>query len=163
MEVPGHRFVISRTSLVKWVPAGLLLSKILVSQELYGHSTSLVAQRWRLCLQCRRHWFSPRVGKIPWRRKWQPTPVYLDIHSNICLHLTDRMEATVTENQPNWSLRSRPCLTQWNYEPCHIGPPKIDRAWWKFWQNLVHWRREWQTTSLFLHWEPLEQYEKAKR
>ena len=26
--------------------------------------------------QCRRH-FDPWVGKIPWRRKWQPTPVFL--------------------------------------------------------------------------------------
>ena len=33
----------------------------------------------------------------------------------------------------------------------------------EFWQNLVHWRREWQTTSIFLLWEPCEQYEKAKR
>ena len=28
------------------------------------------------------------------------------------------------------------------------------------WQNVVHWRREWQTTSVFLPWEH-EQYEKA--
>ena len=28
------------------------------------------------------------------------------------------------------------------------------------WQNVVHWRREWQTTSVFLPWEPHEQYEK---
>ena len=27
--------------------------------------------------QCRRHGFNPWVGKIPWRRKWQPTPVFL--------------------------------------------------------------------------------------
>ena len=27
-------------------------------------------------------------------------------------------------------------------------------------QNVVHWRREWQTTSVFLPWEPHEQYEK---
>ena len=33
----------------------------------------------------------------------------------------------------------------------------------EFWQNVVHWRREWQTTSVFLPWEPHEQYEKAKR
>ena len=26
-------------------------------------------------LQCRRPGFDPWVGKIPWRRKWQPTPV----------------------------------------------------------------------------------------
>ena len=30
-----------------------------------------------ICLQCTRHGFSPWVGKIPWRRKWQPTPVLL--------------------------------------------------------------------------------------
>ena len=29
-----------------------------------------------VCLQCRRPWFDPWVGKIPWRRKWQPTPVF---------------------------------------------------------------------------------------
>ena len=30
--------------------------------------------------QCRRHkrrWFDPWIGKIHWRRSWQPTPVYL--------------------------------------------------------------------------------------
>ena len=27
--------------------------------------------------QCRRHGFDPWVGKIPQRRKWQPTPVFL--------------------------------------------------------------------------------------
>ena len=38
---------------------------------------SLVAQLKRICLQCRRHRFDPWVGKIPWRRKWQPTPLSL--------------------------------------------------------------------------------------
>ena len=28
-------------------------------------------------LQCGRPEFSPWVGKIPWRRAWQPTPVFL--------------------------------------------------------------------------------------
>ena len=27
--------------------------------------------------QCGRHRFDPWVGKIPWRREWQPTPVFL--------------------------------------------------------------------------------------
>ena len=27
--------------------------------------------------QCRRHQFDPRSGKISWRRKWQPIPVFL--------------------------------------------------------------------------------------
>ena len=27
--------------------------------------------------QCRRRMFNPGMGRIPWRRKWQPTPVFL--------------------------------------------------------------------------------------
>ena len=38
----------------------------------------MVAQRLKsVCLKCRRPGFNPWVGKIPWRRKWQPTPVFL--------------------------------------------------------------------------------------
>ena len=34
--------------------------------------------RWyRIQLQCGRPGFDPWVGKIPWRRAWQPTPVFL--------------------------------------------------------------------------------------
>ena len=35
---------------------------------------------YRTCLKCRRHRrhrFNSWVGKIPWRRAWQPTPVFL--------------------------------------------------------------------------------------
>ena len=32
---------------------------------------------WSICPQCGRPEFNPWVGKIPWRRKWQPTPVFL--------------------------------------------------------------------------------------
>ena len=31
----------------------------------------------RVCLQRGRSGFDPWVGKIPWRRKWQPTPILL--------------------------------------------------------------------------------------
>ena len=41
------------------------------------HRLSLQLSRQRLCLQCRRSGFDPWVGKIPWRRKWQPIPVPL--------------------------------------------------------------------------------------
>ena len=44
-------------------------------------SDGKVTSRWlrqsRICLQCRRPRFDPWVGKIPWRRKWEPTPVFL--------------------------------------------------------------------------------------
>ena len=29
------------------------------------------------CRRCKRHRFDPWVRKIPWRRAWQPTPVFL--------------------------------------------------------------------------------------
>ena len=29
------------------------------------------------CRRCRRHRFDPWIGKIPWKRKWQPSPVFL--------------------------------------------------------------------------------------
>ena len=29
------------------------------------------------CLQFRRHEFDPWIRKIPWRKAWQPTPVFL--------------------------------------------------------------------------------------
>ena len=29
------------------------------------------------CRRCKRWWFDPWIRKIPWRRKWQPTPVFL--------------------------------------------------------------------------------------
>ena len=31
----------------------------------------------RQCRRCKRLGFDPWVEKIPWRRKWQPTPVFL--------------------------------------------------------------------------------------
>ena len=45
----------------------------------------------------------------------------------------------------------------------HAGPPKKKSHGGKLWQNMIYWRREWQTTSVFLPQELHEQYEKAKR
>ena len=42
----------------------------------------MVAQWSRICLQCRRPGFDPWVGKIPWRRAWQPTLVILPRESH---------------------------------------------------------------------------------
>ena len=43
--------------------------------ELYSGLYSYIGER--ICLQCKRPEFSPWVGKMPWRRKWQPTLVFL--------------------------------------------------------------------------------------
>ena len=39
--------------------------------------TGIVFIHDRVCMQCRRPGFDLWVGKIAWRRKWQPTPVFL--------------------------------------------------------------------------------------
>ena len=53
---------------------------MLQGQDLKGSSWALLP-RWRsgkeTVFQSRRCRFHPQVGKIPWRRKWQPTPVFL--------------------------------------------------------------------------------------
>ena len=41
------------------------------------------------------------------------------------------LKTTITENEPNWSHGSQPCVTQWSYEPGHEGPPKTDRPRWR--------------------------------
>ena len=40
-----------------------------------------------------------------------------------------------------------------------MGPPKTDRSWWRGLTKHGPLRREQQTTSVFLPWEPHEQYE----
>ena len=43
-----------------------------------GGSTKLrELPQWRSVCECRRVGFDPWVGKIPWRRKWQPIPICL--------------------------------------------------------------------------------------
>ena len=55
------------------IPLGLSDSR---SSYLIPCGASLVAQMVKM--QCRRSRFNHWVGKIPWRKKWKPTPVFLD-------------------------------------------------------------------------------------
>ena len=71
------------------------------------------------------------------------------------------MKTTITENWSNWWQGPQPCLIQWNYEPHHVQPLKTDGTWWRV-LTKCHWRKEWQTISVFFPWELREQYWKAK-
>ena len=42
----------------------------------------------------------------------------------------DRTKPPSQKTNQNWSRGSQPCLTQWDYEPCHVGPCKMDGSWW---------------------------------
>ena len=51
------------------------LESVSFSMYLYGLSRWLTGKE-AFC-RCRRCGFNPQIGKIPWRRRWQPTPVFL--------------------------------------------------------------------------------------
>ena len=62
----------------RWMAQALpILKAASHPKSLFCISTVGPPQWWRICLQCRRHGFNPWVGKTPWRRKWQPIPVFL--------------------------------------------------------------------------------------
>ena len=59
------------------VPPGkscsLFLNVVGYNRSFFGGSVGYL----RISLQCRRAEFEPQVGRIPWRRAWQPTLVFL--------------------------------------------------------------------------------------
>ena len=99
-------------------------------------------------------------------------------------HLTShsRMSGSrwvITPSWLSWSWRSflyssSVCCCHFLISPASVrsNSMKLSHAVWghprwaghggEGWQNVVQWRREWHTTSVFLPWEPHERYEKAK-
>ena len=77
-----------------------------------------------LTCQCRRCWFHPWVGKVPWRRKWQPTAVFLPGKS----HEQRAWWATV-----HWVTVRQDWVTE---HTAHIAVSLLDYTPWK--QELSH-------------------------
>ena len=77
------------------------LSYILIRSSPY-YWISLVLRQQSVCLKCWRSGFDPWVQKIPWRRKWQPTPVPLLGES----HRGGAWWATVHEVAKSWTQLS---------------------------------------------------------
>ena len=85
--------------------------------------------------QCRRYGFNPWVRKIPWRRKWQPTPVFLpgESHGQRSLAGYSREESDTTvcvhTGSPSFTLCSRSCspgaTAVWRPQ-CLTGGPDPD-------------------------------------
>ena len=62
----------TRPQIIHWISK---MVKIKARSSIQGlRSGSDGKEIW---LQCRRSWFYPWVRNIPWRREWQPTPVFL--------------------------------------------------------------------------------------
>ena len=69
---------------MSYLPSGL-------SKWLSGKESTC---QWR---RHRRHGFNPWIRKIPWRRKWQPTPVFLPGESHRQRSLAGYKQSDVTE------------------------------------------------------------------
>ena len=121
-----------------------------------------------ICLQWGRPGFDPWVGKIPWRRKWHPTPVLLPGKSHWLRSLV---------GYSPWGHKESD-TTEWLHFHFHMDfrfDYPIPTAnffpiaffffdWWvPDWYTILKIRTKQYTAYVFLPWEPHEQYEKAKR
>ena len=87
--MPTHSSILAREIPRAAEPGGLRsmgLQKVrhdLATEHEHIYITNIGLPWWlskEAACQCRRHkrhGFDPWVGKIPWRRAWQPTPVFL--------------------------------------------------------------------------------------
>ena len=114
------------------------LQIVKVCSQLGG--SSLVAQRLSVCLECGRSRFNPWVRKILWRRKWQPTPVFLPGESHGQRSLVGYSPWGGKDFPGGSDSEGRQCLY------ClQCGRPGFDPWVWK-----IPWRRTWQSTPVLL-------------
>ena len=79
---PGTRQDVGSTSSEGWGTRQNLKKKVKVKRQdwhssgLWGHFPWWLSGK-ESAFQCRRHHLDPWTRKIPWRKKWQPTPVFL--------------------------------------------------------------------------------------
>ena len=73
------------------------------------------------CMRCRRHRFDPWVRKIPWRRKWKPTPVFLPGRYHRQRSRVATVHGIAEESDTTWQLNNNwISSTDFNI---HILPP----------------------------------------
>ena len=61
---------------------------------------------------CRRHTFSPAVGKAPWRWKWHPTPVFLPAESHGQRSLAGYSPRGRKQSDTTEQLKQQGCLPE---------------------------------------------------
>ena len=55
------------------------------------------------------------------------------------------------------------CIIQWSYEPCHVGPPKMDVSLWRVLTKCDPLEEGMANHPVYLPWEPHELYKRTKR
>ena len=137
----------SCNSLEASFPYKKVLSVLLVAIKVTGAHTTLgfpggVASKEPAC-HCRRHKgtrFDPWVGKVPWRRKWQPTPVFLpgEFHGQLSLadHRVGHNWVTLTHTHTHTHIHTHtPLLSLFScQEHCELSTS----AWYVKLMSLSH-------------------------
>ena len=134
-----------------------------------GYS-SIRLPRWHFLCQCRDAGDSsliPWVGTIPWRKKWQSTPVLLPgkshgrrslvAHSPWGRKELDTIEVTACTPGKAMALHSSTLAWKipWKEEPGRLqsmGLWRVGHDWTTSISlfTFMHWRRKWQPTPVFL-------------
>ena len=102
---------------------------------------SLVAQRLNIHLQCRRPGFDPWVGNIPWRRKWQPTPVLLPRKSYGRRSLVQATAHGVTKSWTqlsDFTILNKVTSTQCQYKIAKYSTDYLFSIWKSLVRDLLH-------------------------
>ena len=86
---------------------------------------SLVAQRLKHLPAMWETWVRSRVGKIPWRGKWQPTPVFLpgESHGRKSLEgysAWGHTELDMTERLNSTACCGRTVVLHWSFYKNHL-------------------------------------------
>ena len=95
-------------------------------------------RRWRICWQWRRLGFNHWMGKIPWRREWEPTPAFFPGEFN-----GQRSLAGYT----SWVAKSQTWLSKLLSlilgDPLRAGGEGDDRGWDGCMASPTHWTQVW--------------------
>ena len=104
--------------------------------------------------QCRifkKRGFDPWVGKIPWSRKWQPTPVSLTGKSHGQRNLVGcsplGCKELGTTKRPTLTLSLITSLVAQLVK----NLPAMQETWVPSWVGKMPWKRKWQPTPVSLH------------
>ena len=112
----------------------------------------------------------PLSPGVPWLPTFAfPSPVMIKVKET---QVRQYVLREGIREQTHWNHNHRKLANLITWTTALSNSMKLSHAMWghlkrgchggEIWQNVAHCRREWQTTSVFLLWEPQEQYEKAK-
>ena len=113
-----------------------------VHPKLYLKDKFIINKSKSFCLPSRRRKFDPWVGKIPWRREWQPTPVFFsgEFRGSLAGYSPcDRQELYTTEGLLLLLLsrfsRVQLCVTP--QTAAHQAPPSLGFSRQEHWSGLL--------------------------